>query len=222
MRIVSWNANRKFREKFQILDNYYHADLYIIQECEKPSETKKVAYKDFAENSLWIGHNKNMGLGVFAKKHHLLSQIDVESHYLRYMLPFKYDDQLFLGIWGHDNYVEDLIVYFSMNANFIKEQPIIMGDFNSNVIWDKKHKYRTHSAMNRDLEDMGLFSMYHYISGENQGEEKVSTYYHHRHQAKPYHIDYCYAPIDQVKRLEIGNYETWGTISDHMPMMIEI
>lgn len=36
MRVVSWNANRKFREKFQMLDDYYQADLYIIQECEDP------------------------------------------------------------------------------------------------------------------------------------------------------------------------------------------
>lgn len=49
MRIVSWNCNGKFREKFQdiiLLD----ADIYIIQECENPSECNCAAYKEFAQN----------------------------------------------------------------------------------------------------------------------------------------------------------------------------
>lgn len=222
MRIVSWNANRKFREKFQIIDDYYHADLYIIQECENPKETHHTAYQIFAENSLWVGHNKNTGLGVFAKENHQLSAIDMNNHYLRYMLPFKYDEQLFLGIWGHDNHVEDLIVYFSIHRQFLEQQPIIMGDFNSNKIWDRKHHHRTHSMMNCDLENLGLFSMYHYLFSEEQGEETTSTYYQYRHQDKPYHIDYCYAPVGKVKEMEIGTYDCWKMISDHMPMMIEI
>ena len=35
MRIISWNANGKFREKFSFILNGA-ADIYVIQECENP------------------------------------------------------------------------------------------------------------------------------------------------------------------------------------------
>ena len=75
MKIVSWNAGMKFREKFKILDEYYHADLYVIQECEDPARTKNKEYQKFAQNYLWIGDNKNKGLGVFASNNSLPAYI---------------------------------------------------------------------------------------------------------------------------------------------------
>ncbi|WP_139209521.1 hypothetical protein [Clostridium uliginosum] len=38
---------------------------------------------------------------------------------------------------------------------------LIGGDFNSNSCWDKKHKRRTHSAVVKQLGDIGLSSCYH-------------------------------------------------------------
>lgn len=37
MRIVSWNCNGKFREKYRYLLKL-QADILVIQECENPSE----------------------------------------------------------------------------------------------------------------------------------------------------------------------------------------
>ena len=91
MKVISWNASMKFREKFKVLDERYHADLYIIQECEDPARCNNAAYKDFARNYLWIGENKNKGLGVFARPGKKLEKIELDSHYLRYMLPFKFE-----------------------------------------------------------------------------------------------------------------------------------
>ena len=65
MKIVSWNCGGKFREKFQDIIAV-DADIYVIQECENPAECKSIAYREFAHNYLWIGENKNKGLGVFA------------------------------------------------------------------------------------------------------------------------------------------------------------
>lgn len=222
MKVVSWNANWKFREKFQLLDDCYHADLYVIQECEDPSRTNHREYQLFAKNSLWIGENKNIGLGVFAHDKDSLKKINLNNYYLRYFLPFEYDGRLFLGIWSHDHYVEDIVVYLAANADYIAKKPIVIGDFNSNASWDTKHGYRTHSVMNTELENAGLFSVYHYLTGEVPGKESTATYYQHRHQNERYHIDYCYAPKDEIVHFDIGQYKKWGSLSDHMPLMVEL
>ena len=54
---------RKFREKFSLLA-HFDADIIVIQECEDPQSASSDSYSAFASNVLWIGHNKNKGLGV--------------------------------------------------------------------------------------------------------------------------------------------------------------
>jgi exonuclease III len=66
MKIVTWNCNGAFRKKFEHL-SHINADIYVIQECEDPENCKDQSYKNWASNYLWIGNNKNSGLGVFAK-----------------------------------------------------------------------------------------------------------------------------------------------------------
>ena len=56
LKIVSWNCNGKFREKFtEIIEE--DADIYVIQECEDPSQSSEEEYREFAgENYIWTGH----------------------------------------------------------------------------------------------------------------------------------------------------------------------
>lgn len=49
MRIISWNANGKFREKFPFILNE-DADIYVIQECENPEISNSDEYIEFASN----------------------------------------------------------------------------------------------------------------------------------------------------------------------------
>jgi exonuclease III len=62
MRIASWNCNGALRKKLDQLLKL-EADVYIIQECEDPSQCQDSRYKIWAENYLWIGKSKNKGLG---------------------------------------------------------------------------------------------------------------------------------------------------------------
>lgn len=222
MKIVSWNAGMKFREKFKILDERYHADLYIIQECEDPARSKNKEYQEFAQNYLWIVDNKNKGLGVFARKDKKLEKVELDNHYLRHMLPFKFEGKLFFGIWAYMRYVEDLVVYFSVYQKMLEENPIIIGDFNSSVIWDKEHGNRTQTVLNADLEKYGLYSAYHYLNHENQGEETQATFCLYRHADRPFYINYCYCNPNEVKKFQIGNFDEWSGLSDHMPLEVEI
>lgn len=49
MRIISWNANGKFCEKFSFILNEA-ADIYVIWECENPEISNSDEYIEFASN----------------------------------------------------------------------------------------------------------------------------------------------------------------------------
>ena len=38
MKIVTWNCQGKFREKFELIKEE-NADIYVIQECENPEKS---------------------------------------------------------------------------------------------------------------------------------------------------------------------------------------
>ena len=111
MKIVSWNCGGKFREKFQdiiVVD----ADIYVIQECENPAECKSIAYIEFAHNYLWIGENKNKGLGVFAKNDIQLRENNWQKYCLRNFLSVRVNDLFNLvAVWACKPYIEEYYIY---------------------------------------------------------------------------------------------------------------
>lgn len=62
MRLISWHANCRFRDKYHLLD---HFDVAVVQECEDPKQSSKKSYAAFADRSFWLGKIKHKGLGVF-------------------------------------------------------------------------------------------------------------------------------------------------------------
>ncbi len=74
MKIVTWNANDKFSEKFPaILEK--DTDIYIIQECENPLIIDSEEYADFASKYFWVGENQYYGLGMIDDANILISEI---------------------------------------------------------------------------------------------------------------------------------------------------
>ena len=221
MRIVSWNCNGRFREKFQYL-SFLDADIYVIQECENPADSSSLEYRDFAHNYLWIGDNKNKGLGVFARKGLVLKENSLEKYCLRHFLSVRVNDCFDLvAVWACRPYIEEYYIYQNINIRNYNQKTIIIGDFNSNIIWDKKHYARTHSAVVQELNNIGLCSAYHYQSGEPQGKETVPTFYLYRHNDKPYHIDHCFISPNNIRDYQILQNSDWINISDHIPILLE-
>lgn len=222
MKIVSWNCNGKFREKFSILQEL-DADIYVIQECENPELCSNNEYVHFASNYFWTGINKNKGLAIFAKDTIVLKNNNWNAYCLRNFLSINIDKKFDLvGVWACKPYIEEYYIYQNINYNKINNNTIIIGDFNSNKKWDKKHYDRNHSNVVNELKEKGLISAYHYINNEEQGEESKNTFYLYRHLDKGYHIDYCFIDKTKIKSFEILYNESWLKYSDHLPIMITI
>ena len=66
MKIITWNCNGKFHESFKEIIKE-DADIYVIQECGNPRESKWDDYREFASNHFWVGENKHKGLAIFAR-----------------------------------------------------------------------------------------------------------------------------------------------------------
>lgn len=100
---------------------------------------------------------------------------------------------------------------------------LLVGDFNSNSIWDYQHRVGSHSAVVNRLAEKGIHSLYHVHHQQEQGKEAHPTFYLYRQKEKAYHIDYCFGSADMVKRLvsvEVGEHEEWMKWSDHVPAMV--
>ncbi len=115
------------------------ADVYVIQECENPKCSRQSEYEEFASNSLWVGATPNKGLGIFAKEYVDLRNNNWDASKLRNFLSVNINGKFdLLGVWAMSPYIEVHYDYQTINIDKLRENSVIIGDFNSNVIWDKK------------------------------------------------------------------------------------
>jgi len=75
---------------------------------------------------------------------------------------------------------------------------------------------------NAVLESMGFKSCYHKLNNEDFGTEECATLYHTKKRDKTYHIDYVFLKGLNPKSIEIGSYDDWIKLSDHVPVVVEI
>ena len=234
MKIVTWNCNGALRKKFIELHKI-NADIYIIQECENPKEIKHPDYISWADNYIWIGDTKNKGIGIFAKNEIQLEALNwsnqYKDHTVKYFLPCRINNAFtILGVWNHKNnspnfgYIGQFWKYLQVNKKEFKNI-IIAGDFNSNKIWDQWDRWWNHSDVVKELEEINIGSLYHSILKEDQGKESKPTFFLHRKFEKAYHIDYIFASSDisrKVEHFEIGDFQKWIKLSDHLPIIVEL
>ena len=231
MKIVTWNCNGAFRKKFEHL-SHINADIYVIQECEDPEKCKDQSYKNWASNFLWIGNNKNSGLGVYAKEGFLLKKLDWESAGLQSFIPFTINNEFtVLAVWTKQansptfQYIGQMWKYLQAHQSKLSSsKSIICGDFNSNTCWDKWDRWWNHTDVVNDLIKIDIHSIYHSLNKLEQGKEVRPTFYLHRKLEKSYHIDYAFASSSLLPsaNLEIGKFNEWITFSDHMPVIFEV
>lgn len=238
MKLITWNCNGAFRNKNHLFDEYDY-DILIVQECENPSQSNK-QYQDWAKNYLWIGNNKNKGLGVFCKENIKLEKLDwsdinpnYKNEQLESFLPCLVNDEIILiAVWTKKansevfGYIGQMWKYLQLHKEKLKDKKVIIaGDFNSNVIWDKWDRWWNHSDVVNELEEIGIKSLYHHITNEEQGKETKPTFYLQRKLKKPYHIDYVFVSnhfLSNDINLQTNDTIEWLNYSDHIPIFAKL
>ncbi len=106
--------------------------------------------------------------------------------------------------------------------NLISEKPtILIGDLNSNTVWDRKSRLGNHSYLVHRLAAKNIKSVYHHFFSQLHRKEFHPTLFLYRHRNKQYHLDYCFASADHViKDVKVGPFEDWAKHSDHVPVFV--
>jgi exonuclease III len=209
-------------------------DILVVPECEHPDKLQFKIDTPKPTDTLWFGHNRNKGLAVFSYCELRFQVLAVHNDSFKIVIPIavsgrQFDFTLF-AIWANNpkdpdgQYITQ--VWKAVNhyeALITSKQTILIGDFNSNTIWDKPKREGNHSTVVKKLEEREIFSVYHKHFNQTQGNEEHPTLYMYRHKDKPYHIDYCFASIDMLEHLksvEVGDFEFWNQYSDHVPIIV--
>jgi exonuclease III len=234
VKFVNWNCNGAFRNKYLEIASL-DADIYIIQECENPALSNHKDFLLWAKNYLWLGDNKNKGIGVFAKEHIILEPLDwnskYEEHEVKLFLPVLINKKFqLLSVWTHKNnspnfgYIGQFWKYLKTNKEKF-EDIIIVGDLNSNSIWDQWDRWWNHSDVINELKECEIESVYHFVNNEEQGKEKTPTFFLYRNIEKGYHIDYFLIKskwLQKIEKYEVKERDYWLKYSDHLPQLLDI
>jgi exonuclease III len=232
MRIISWNCQGAFRKKADLI-LALHPDILIIQECEHLD--KYVLKEKSMGSSYWYGDSKHKGICIYSFNDYKFELLPEFNPKFRYILPISVTrlTQSFtlFAIWAMNNvenhrarYIGQVWLAINYYADLLTGSTILIGDFNSNRIWDRKSRVGNHSDVVEKLANNNIHSTYHRYFAIEHGQERKPTFFLQRNLSKAYHIDYCFASvdfIDRVQDIKIGDYEKWIPYSDHVPVTID-
>ena len=209
-------------------------DILIVPECEHLCRIQFHPHLPKPSDQLWFGTNQHKGLAIFSFSDFRFRVLENHNENLKMVIPVSvtggnFEFNLF-AIWANNpndpdgQYVEQVWKALHHYDHLLKDnQTILIGDFNSNTIWDRKRRAGNHTNVVKRLEEKGIYSCYHLYHKQVQGKEEHPTLYMYRHENKPYHIDYCFVSGDMAKKLtsvEIGQYAIWTKYSDHVPVIV--
>ena len=235
MRIIAWNCNMSFRKKNAAILKY-NPDILIISECENEKKLQLGHMTPMPLDFYWHGDNENKGIGIFAYSNFKLRLFKNYNPQYRYVIPIKVKGETdfnLYAIWAMDNkehpskrYIAQVWLAINYYKAHLKKKSVLMGDFNSNKIWDNERPIRisNHSKVHNYLQTKNIHSLYHHLTKEEIGKETLPTLFMYRNESKSYHIDYCFASNDLLSKgynFSIGKYNDWIQFSDHVPIIAD-
>ena len=219
MRLTTWNCARGGVDECLSRTEPLDAELVTLQECKPPPRDDPAV--------IWGRIETNLGTAVISRRPELtLEEIVIPSLHPT-VVPVVVEGPapfLFVGVWTHRPYnkvAQDSLTACAAAASGL---PIVAaGDFNSSPAL-KSQRRKPLRFLDWMRDELGLVSAYHQFFGETPGEETHATYYQHRAESKPFHIDYCFLPESWSSRIswvKVGSYaERWE--SDHRPLTVEL
>lgn len=234
MKIIEWNCQGAFRNKNdQILK--LNPDILIVPECENEEKLKFGKLTKKPNDFFWYGDNPNKGIAIFSYSTYKFELLKEFNPKFRYIIPLKvYNEKesfILFAIWAMDNkknplarYIGQIWLAINYYSDLFNYNTILIGDFNSNQIWDEKERVGNHTHVVDKLKENGIHSLYHEKNNCEHGKELNHTFFMYRKKEKPYHIDYCFASkhfTENNYQLTIENCDNWISQSDHVPMIIK-
>ncbi len=234
MKLITWNCQGAFRKKADFI-LALQPDILVIQECEHPDKLKFNPTTPKPNDMYWYSDGGKKGLGIFSYSNYKFELLPDFNPKFRYILPFRVtgNGQSFtlIAVWAMSNkenynarYIGQVWLAINYYTSLIVDSTIVIGDFNSNKIWDQKERVGNHSDVVAFLAEKNILSSYHEYLNMKQGEEQHPTFFLQKNKNKPYHIDYCFASknfITKIKHLEVGHFDFWKSYSDHAPLEID-
>ena len=235
MKIIHWNCQGAFRKKHAVI-LAYKPDILIISECEHPSRLEFGKLVPEPVDYFWYGDNPHKGVCFLFYNQYSYRIHKVFNSKFRYIIPLivktpKLEFNLF-GIWAmgdsekrSERYIGQVWMALNAYKSMLSQPSILIGDFNSNQIWDTKARVGNHTAVVNLLRDYEIESLYHKQYQLEHGNEEHPTFYLYRKKDKPYHLDYCFASQSILAKgyeIEIGSFDKWIKDSDHTPIIVNI
>lgn len=225
MRLATWNTCAGPLARKLEAASTLGADLLVLPECP--------AFPDRRPGHFWAGTSPRKGLAVIASDRFSIRRATRRA-LPEFVVPLMVEGPvsfLLLAVWmkgkGPDRYVRGLNRAVDACRALIRKHPtVVMGDFNSNAIWDHEHPAgMNHSALVDRLHGHGLISAYHAARNEPHGEESEPTFYFYRRKSIPYHLDYCFLPqawLPRLRQVQVGGWKEWRKESDHVPVVCDL
>jgi exonuclease III len=235
MRIIEWNCQGAFRLKNkEILE--LNPDILIVPECEQEGKLKFGQLTPHPTDFLWYGDTGKKGIAIFSYSKYKFKILKEFNPAFRFVVPLEVTDGknsfLLFAIWAMDNKSNPLARYIGQVWNAINyyetilsENSILIGDFNSNRIWDTKDRVANHTDVVNFLKQQNIESLYHKQFDEEHGIESIKTFFMYRNIEKAYHIDYVFAShniIENGYNLTLETSENWIDKSDHIPLILDL
>jgi exonuclease III len=199
---------------------------------------------------------RDLGIGIFWKESITITRLPEWDNDLsknddfRYLIPYKVADKeqieekippfTLIAVWTKNkmditdplDYVQKAHAAIDHYANIglLNGRVILIGDFNSNTIWDKLYREdRNHTALVGKLEKLGIKNC-----SKSYGQNEYSTYYYYpRGQEKHVIDDYCFASASIVASAKFSvsgidewipntsGKKLWRGLSDHCPIIVD-
>ena len=202
-----------YRRKANLL-LLHKPDIVVVPECEHPDKLKFESGTPIPNDAFWFGKNQHKGLGVFSYSDFKFELNNTHRQEFRTILPLTATNKKkrfnLFAIWANnpedkgDEYIGQVWKALNFYSDLLEnKKTFLIGDFNSNTIWDKPRREGNHSIVVEFLATKGIHSTYHKFYNQIQGKEKHNTLFMYRHKDKPYHIDYCFASGDLIKKIII-------------------